>query len=137
MLILKSLHIISMVAWFAGLFYLPRLFVYHAMTEDEAGLERFKVMETKLFYGIIVPSSIVTVLTGIWLWVGWGFYGGWLQVKAFLVLLLIGYQVSCWYFMCEFGQGKNKNSHIWYRWFNEVPVIFLILIIILVELKPF
>ena len=126
-----------MVAWFAGLFYLPRLFVYHAMTEDKTGLERFKVMENKLFYGIIVPSSVVTVLTGIWLWIGWGFYGGWLHVKAFLVLLLIGYQVWCWYYMWKFSQGKNRNSHVWYRWFNEVPVLILVGIVLLAVIKPF
>ncbi len=137
MLILKSLHIISMVAWFAGLFYLPRLYVYHSMAEDKISRERFKIMERKLFYGIMIPSSLVTVVSGIWLWTGWGFYGGWLHAKVFLVVLLIGYQVWCWRLLVDFSEDKNKHTHVWYRWFNEIPVIFLILIVFLVELKPF
>ena len=91
MLILKSLHIVFVVTWFAGLFYLPRLYVYHAMATDKISIDRFLIMERKLFWGIMTPSGILAILSGLWLWLGWGFYGGWLYTKVGFVVLLMGY----------------------------------------------
>ena len=137
MLWIKSFHIIFMVTWFAGLFYLPRLFVYHAMSDDQASLDRFKIMERKLFYGIMTPGGVITLALGFWLWFGYGFTGGWLHAKVALVLVLVGYHVWCGKLMIDFKLDRNTKSHVWYRWFNEVPVLFLIVIIILVVVKPF
>jgi putative membrane protein len=137
MLIVKSLHIIFMVTWFAGLFYLPRLFVYHAMSDDRASIERFKLMERKLFFGIMTPGGVLTVASGLWLWLGWGFYGGWLHVKLLLVLVLIAYHIWCGKLLVDFRRGANQHSHVWYRWFNEFPVLILIAVVFLVVLKPF
>ncbi|MGY8813208.1 MAG: protoporphyrinogen oxidase HemJ [Gammaproteobacteria bacterium] len=141
MLWIKAFHLVFMVTWFAGLFYLPRLFVYHAMSEDSISIERFKLMERKLFYGIATPGCILTLLFGFWLLktVGWDAYSDsyWLSIKLFFILLLIGYHVYCGKLMVDFKHDKNKHSHIWYRWFNEVPVIFLIVIIIMAVVKPF
>jgi putative membrane protein len=137
MLIVKSLHIIFMVTWFAGLFYLPRLFVYHAMSDDRQGIDRFKVMERKLFYGIMTPGGILTIATGLWLWLGWGFYGGWLMVKLLLVAVLAGYHLWCAKLVADFRRDRNRHSHIWYRWFNEFPVLILVSVVFLVVMKPF
>ena len=93
MLWVKSLHIIFMVTWFAGLFYLPRLFVYHAQSDDRASQERFKVMERKLYYGIMAPGAVLTIVSGLWLWLGYGFSGGWLHAKLALVAVLVAGQV--------------------------------------------
>jgi len=137
MLWLKSFHIIFMVTWFAGLFYLPRLFVYHAMSNDQPSVDRFKIMERKLFYGIMTPGGIITLVLGFWLWFGYGFTGGWLHAKVALVAVLVIYHIWCGKLMIDFKHDRNNKSHVWYRWFNEVPVMFLIAIIILVEVKPF
>lgn len=137
MLWIKSFHIIFMVTWFAGLFYLPRLFVYHVMSNDQASIDRFKIMERKLFYGIMTPGGVITLVLGFWLWFGYGFTGGWLHAKVALVLILVGYHVWCGKLMIDFKLDRNTKSHLWYRWFNEVPVVFLVVIIILVEVKPF
>ena len=137
MLWIKAWHIIFMVTWFAGLFYLPRLFVYHAMSEDAISRERFKVMERKLFYGIMTPGAILTIVFGVWLWLGYGITGGWLMAKLLLVIGLVIYHLYCGVLLVEFKHDRNKHSHVYYRWFNEVPVIGLIAIILLVELKPF
>lgn len=137
MLWLKSFHIIFMVTWFAGLFYLPRLFVYHAMSDDQPSIDRFKIMERKLFYGIMTPGGIITLVLGFWLWFGYGFTGGWLHAKTALVAVLVIYHIWCGKLMLDFKHDRNNKSHVWYRWFNEVPVMFLIAIIILVEVKPF
>ncbi len=137
MLWIKALHIIFMVTWFAGLFYLPRLFVYHAMSHDRASIERFKVMERKLFWGIMTPGGILTVVFGTWLWLGWHFGGGWLHAKLLLVALLIGYHVWCGKLMLDFKYDRNAKSHVWFRWFNEFPVLILIGAVVLVVLKPF
>jgi putative membrane protein len=126
-----------MVTWFAGLFYLPRLFVYHVMSNDQASIDRFKIMERKLFYGIMTPGGVITLVLGFWLWFGYGFTGGWLHAKVALVLILVGYHVWCGKLMIDFKLDRNTKSHVWYRWFNEVPVVFLVVIIILVEVKPF
>jgi len=137
MLIVKSLHIIFMVTWFAGLFYLPRLFVYHAMSDDRQSIDRFKVMERKLYYGIMTPGGILTVASGLWLWLGWGFYGGWLIAKMLLVLVLIGYHMWCGKLVADFRHDRNRHGHVWYRWFNEFPVLILLPVVFLVVMKPF
>lgn len=141
MLWVKALHLIFMVTWFAGLFYLPRLFVYHAMSEDPISIDRFKVMERKLFYGITTPGGILTLIFGFWtLWLaGWESYSGtlWLHVKLLLVFLLGLYHLWCGKLVSDFRQDKNRYSHVWYRWFNEIPVIFLVAIILLAVVRPF
>ena len=137
MLWIKSLHIFFVVTWFAGLFYLPRLFVYHAMTEDPPGRERFKIMERKLFFGIMTPSAVLALGFGTWLWLGYGFSGGWLHAKLVLVLVLIAYHVWCGKLRADFLNDRNTRSHVWYRWFNEFPVLILLFSIILVVVKPF
>ncbi len=137
MLWIKAFHIIFMVTWFAGLFYLPRLFVYHAMSEDQASRERFKIMERKLYYGIMTPGGVITVALGLWMWFGYGFTGGWLHAKVALVALLIAYHIWCGKLVKAFKADRNTHSHVWYRWFNEFPVLILIAVIILVVVKPF
>lgn len=133
----KAFHIVAMVTWFAGLFYLPRLFVYHAMAEDETGIARFKVMERKLFFGIMTPGAIVTIVLGLWLWAGWWRdAGAWMHAKFALVLVLIGYHVWCGKLLYDFRHDRNRRTHVWYRWFNEFPVLLLLAIILLVEVKP-
>jgi putative membrane protein len=137
MLWIKALHIVFMVTWFAGLFYLPRLFVYHAMSEDQASQARFKIMERKLYYGIMAPGALFTIACGSWLWLGYGITGGWLHAKLALVAALILYHLYCGKLLAEFKRDRNARSHVWYRWFNEVPVIFLFACVILVVVKPF
>lgn len=137
---LKAFHIIAVVCWFAGLFYLPRLFVYHAMSDDTASRERFCIMERKLYRGIMMPSMIVTVILGIGLLKinpAWFSTGGWLHAKLLLVALLIGYHFMCGKLLSAFAQGENTRGHVFYRWFNEVPVLFLLAIVILAVVKPF
>ncbi|MCG6869088.1 MAG: protoporphyrinogen oxidase HemJ [Gammaproteobacteria bacterium] len=138
---IKAFHIIFMVTWFAGLFYLPRLFVYHSMAgNDSRGIARFVIMERKLFWGIMTPGAIVTVVLGLWMLVAnWSGYmhAGWMHTKLFLILLLIGYHVWCGKLLIDFRNGENRHSHVWYRWFNEVPVVFLIGIVVLAVVRPF
>ena len=137
---LKALHIVALVSWFAGLFYLPRLFVYHAMSEDAPSRERFCVMERKLYRGIMTPASIATLVFGIWmLALNPALFGSgaWLHAKLTLVVLLIGYHHWCGALLKRFARGENQRSHVFYRWFNEVPVLFLLAIVILVVVKPF
>ena len=136
MLWVKAFHIIFMVTWFAGLFYLPRLFVYHAMSDDSPSIERFKVMERKLFYGIMTPGAVLTIVFGLWLWLGFGISGGWLHTKLLLVVLLIAYHLYCGKLLSNFRQDRNQRSHVFYRWFNEIPVVLLIAIVVLVVIKP-
>ena len=136
MLWIKALHVIFMVTWFAGLFYLPRLFVYHTMSTDKTSIERFKIMERKLFYGIMTPGGLLTVIFGLWLWIGYGVTGGWMHIKFTLVLLLIAYHVYCGKLLNDFKADRNTRSHVFYRWFNEFPVLLMIAIIILVIVKP-
>jgi putative membrane protein len=140
MLWAKALHIIFMVTWFAGLFYLPRLFVYHAMTKDHAGNDRFKIMERKLYFGIMTPGMVLTFIFGFWILaaVGWPAYAGtiWLHIKLACVLVLLIYHIYCGKLLFDFRHDRNKHSHIWYRWFNEIPVIFLIIIVILAVVRP-
>jgi putative membrane protein len=136
---LKTLHIIFMVTWFAGLFYLPRLFVYHAMSEDKISQERFKIMERKLFWGIMTPGAVLTLVFGLWLWGGWriGFGMGWMHAKLSLVLLLVLYHVWLGKLMFDFKHDRNARSHVFYRWINELPVVVLIGAVTLVIFKPF
>ena len=138
MLWVKALHIVFVITWFAGLFYLPRLFVYHAMAEDAVSRERFRIMERKLYRGIMTPSAVLAVALGTWLWLGW-FRGasGWLHAKLALVLLLIAYHLWCGALLRAFAAERNRRSHAWLRWFNEVPVVILIATVLLVVLKPF
>ncbi len=125
-----------MVTWFAGLFYLPRLFVYHAMSDDSISNERFKTMERKLFYGIMTPGGILTIIFGIWLWLETGFNGLWINLKLLLVLVLVVYHFLCGKYVNDFKHDKNKHGHIFYRWFNEFPVLILFAVIYLVVFKP-
>jgi len=138
MLWIKALHIAFMVTWFAGLFYLPRLFVYHALATDREGAERFKVMERKLFVGIMTPGAVLTIAFGLWLWLGYGIGAGsgWLHAKLVVVLLLVGYHVWCGKLLVDFRRDRNARSHVWYRWFNEVPVVLLLAAVILAVVKP-
>ena len=142
MLWLKAFHIIFMVTWFAALFYLPRLFVYHAMLEadDERGDARLQTMERKLFRGIMTPAAVLTVASGIALMIGYGpivLHWGWLHVKLLLVAVLAGYHAWCFYLMRDFARGRNRRDHVWYRWFNEAPTLLLIAIVILAVVRPF
>lgn len=138
MLWVRSLHIAFMVTWFAGLFYLPRLFVYHAMAEDAAGRQRFKVMEHKLYYGIMTPGAVLTLGFGLWLWLAWfPDAGGWLHAKLALVAILIGYHLWCGKLVADFKHDRNRHGHVWYRWFNEFPVLILFGVVILAVVKPF
>jgi putative membrane protein len=135
-LIVKWLHIVFVVSWFAGLFYLPRLYVNHAMVEDTATRERLALMERKLFR-FMTPLGVLALAFGLWLWMGWGYSGGWLHAKLALVLLLIGYHVWCGRLLADFAAGRNTRSHVWYRWFNEVPVLVLFAVVFLTVVKPF
>lgn len=137
MLWIKSFHIVFVVAWFAGLFYLPRLFVYHAMAEDVPSRERFKVMERKLYVGIMAPGAVLTLVFGLWLWLGYGFSGGWLHAKLVLVALLVAYHLWCGKLLKDFRDDRNRRSHVWYRWFNEIPTVILVGVVILTVVKPF
>jgi putative membrane protein len=140
MLIIKAFHIISMVAWFAGLFYLPRLFVYHADAEDGISLQRFNIMERRLYYGITWPSGILTTLLGLIL-IGFNphYYlqAGWMHAKLGLVFLLWMYHLSCGYFRKRFAQNRNRKNALFYRVFNEISILFLVFIVLLVVIKPF
>jgi len=138
MLWVKSLHIIAMVTWFAGLFYLPRLFVYHALTRDPIGSERFKVMERKLYVGIMTPGAVLTIASGLWLWLGYGIGGGWLYAKLVLVLILIAHHAWLGKLMIDFRRDRNRHGDVFYRWINEIPALpVLIGVVLLVVLKPF
>jgi len=140
MLWLKALHIICMVAWFAGLFYLPRLFVYHAMTDDTTGSERFKVMERKLYYGIMTPAGLLTLFFGLWMLIdyAWLAYGTalWLHIKLGIVGLLVCYHIYCGHLVKQFALNKNQHSHLFFRWFNELPVLFLVAVVLLASIRP-
>ena len=136
MLFFKTIHIISVITWFAGLFYLPRLFVYHAMSNDNISLERFKTMERKLYNGIMTPSAVITIFSGFYLLTYFGFEALWIKIKITLVVILSIYHFMCYKYLKLFKENKNYKTHIYYRWFNEFPVIILISIIILVVYKP-
>ncbi len=136
MLWVKAFHIIFVISWFAGLFYLPRIFVNHAMATEPAEIARLKLMEYKL-YRFVTPIAWLAVGFGLWLWLGYGIGGDWMWVKFSLVLLLLVYHYYCGILVKQFAADLNTRSHIFYRWFNEIPVIVLIVIVILVTVKPF
>lgn len=137
MLWIKALHIVFMVTWFAGLFYLPRLYVYHAMSDDAVSIERFKIMERKLYFGIMTPGALFTIVFGVWLWTGYGFSGGWLAAKLALVVVLVAYHAYCGMLLADFRHDRNRHGHVFYRWLNEFPVVLLFAVVILVVVKPF
>lgn len=141
MLWLKSLHVIAMVAWFAGLFYLPRLFVYHVDCGDDPSRRRFELMERRLFWAIMTPAAVVTVLAGLALLVdyAWAAYGkaGWLHVKLTLVGLLVIYHVLCGRYLAALRDGRNRHSGRFFRIFNELPTLMLIAVVCLTIVKPF
>ncbi len=137
----KALHLIFMVTWFAGLFYLPRLFVYHAMSDDQTSIDRFKIMERKLFFGIMTPGAILTIIFGFWTLFenGWEIYAGtlWLHVKLVLIAVLLIYHIYCGKLLLDFKHDRNNHGHVFYRWLNEFPVLVLAAIIILAVVRPF
>jgi putative membrane protein len=138
MLIVKALHLWMVVSWFAGLFYLPRIFVNLAMVAPGSVAERDRLllMAGKL-YRFMTPLAVLAVGLGLWLWFGFGFSGGWLHAKTALVAVLGGYHFYCGRVLRDFQAGSNARSHIWFRWFNELPVLVLLAVIFLVVLKPF
>lgn len=138
MLILKALHIAFVVAWFAGLFYLPRIFVNLAMVpaDSTAERERLLLMAGKLFR-FMTPLGIIAVALGIWLWVAYGFAGGWLHAKTTLVAVLVVYHWHCGVLLKAFRAGPVQRSHVWFRFYNELPVLVMFAVIFLVVLKPF
>ena len=136
MLWIKAFHIIFIASWFAGLFYLPRIFVNLAQETETVATARLLLMARKL-YRFTSMLMIPAVVLGAWLWLGYGFKGGWLHAKLALVVLVIGYHHACGAILKKFENGVNKRSHKWFRWFNEVPVVLLTLIVILVVVKPF
>ena len=137
MLWIKSFHIIFVTSWFAGLFYLPRLFVNHAMVSaDSDAAQRLKLMEAKL-YRFMLPLAVLALGFGFWLMIGYGISGPWMHAKLMLVLLLVAYHWYCGKLLRNFQADKNTRSHVWYRWFNEAAVIVLTLVVILVVVKPF
>ena len=135
---IKAWHVIFMVTWFAGLFYLPRLFVYHASATDAAGTERFRVMERRLFT-IMTIGAALTVAFGFWLIAENPalLASGWLRLKLIFVALLVAYHAWTWRLMRELATGRNAHSSRWYRWFNEIPSLLLVAIVLLAVLRPF
>jgi putative membrane protein len=140
MLWVKALHIVFVASWFAGLFYLPRIFVNLAMEDDATAKARLLLMARKLF-NFMTMLAVPAVLLGMWLWLGYGIGmgpgNGWLHAKIAIVILLIGYHHGCGVLLRKFEQGRNTRSHVWYRWFNEIPVVALLAIVVLVVVKPF
>ena len=139
MLWILAFHIIMVICWFAGIFYLPRLFVYHAMSNDEISNQRFKIMERKLFWGIMTPSAILATGLGVWLLcLNFQYYmaQGWMHIKLTLVMVLWIYHIVCGKWLRDFKRDANKHSHTFYRWMNELPVLLLVAIVILVVVKP-
>ena len=137
---LRAFHLITMVAWFSGLFYLPRLYVYHAMAYDQISIERFKVMEKRLYYYITTPAAILTVIFGLWVIsfdLNSYMHMVWLHLKLALILLLIVYHVYLGIILQDFSLNKNRHNHVFYRVLNEIPTLFLIAIILLAVIKPF
>ena len=133
---IKVLHLVFVVSWFSGLFYLPRLFVNHALVNDSATQKRLCLMEKKL-YQFMSILAILALGLGVYLVYLGDFRGGWLHAKLGLVLVLIIYHLYCGYLVREFAYERNRHSHLWYRWFNEIPVVLLVLIVYLVIVKPF
>lgn len=136
MLWVKAFHIIFVTSWFAGLFYLPRIYVNLAMEQDAQAYDRLILMANKL-YRFMQPLMLLALAFGLWLWLGYGIKGGWLHAKLALVVLLIGYHHYCGRLLKQFKAQQNRHSHVWYRWFNEAPVMILFAVVILVVIKPF
>lgn len=137
MLWFKALHLIFMVTWFAGLFYLPRLFVYHAMSTDQASIDRFKIMERKLYFGITMPGMILTLVFGIGLLMSADYLSQlWVQIKLVLIAILVIYHIHCGKLVADFKHDRNTRSHVFYRWYNEFPVLILIAVIFLAVFRP-
>ena len=136
MLLVKSFHIVFVTSWFAGLFYLPRIFVNLALEQDQAARARLLVMSRKL-YRFMTILAIPALALGLWLWLGFGIGGGWMHAKLLLVVAVIGYQHLCRRLLRDFEQLANRRSHKWYRVFNEVTVLLFIAIVVLVVVKPF
>lgn len=136
MLWVKAFHIIFVTSWFAGLFYLPRIYVNLAMEQDAQAYDRLILMANKL-YRFMQPLMLLALAFGLWLWLGYGIKGGWLHAKLALVVLLIGYHHYCGRLLEQFKAQQNRHSHVWYRWFNEAPVMILFAVVILVVIKPF
>lgn len=138
MLWLKAFHIVFVVSWFAGLFYLPRIFVNLAMVPADSTAERERLLlMAKKLYRFVTPIGALAVVLGLWLWFGYGFSGGWLHAKTTLVIGLIGYHLWCGKLLTEFSSQGSRKTHVWFRFFNEVPVLALVAICILVVVKPF
>jgi putative membrane protein len=135
MLWIKAFHLIFVTSWFAGLFYLPRIFVNLAMVHGEQERSRLLIMAHKL-YRFVTPIGALALLFGTWLWLGYGFAGGWLHIKLTLVLFLVAYHFYCGKLLKDFDTGRNTHDHVWFRFFNEVPVLMLVAIVILVTVKP-
>ncbi len=136
MLLIKAFHIVFVTSWFAGLFYLPRIFVNLAMETEAAGRARLLVMARKL-YRFMTLLAVPALALGLWLWLGYGIGGGWMHLKLALVVVLLGYHHICGRLLRRFEAGADHHSHVWYRWFNELPVLVLTAVVILVVLKPF
>ena len=138
---LKAAHLIFAISWMAGLLYLPRLFVYHAQCRDKPGLERFKIMERRLYRGIMMPSAAGTLIFGLWLIFSQGVTSWlnqyWLLLKLTLVLGLIAHHVLCGWFVAAFSRDQNRYTDRFYRWFNEIPALLMIGIVILASVRPF
>jgi putative membrane protein len=139
MIWVKAFHVIFMVTWFAGLFYLPRLFVYHADCHDDAGHERFIIMERKLFAIMTIGGVITAILGFIMLFLDWQRFAsyGWIYTKLLLVAGLIAFHVYCWKLVRDFRHKRNQHGHVFYRWINEIPALLLIAIILLAVVKPY
>ena len=136
MLWVKTFHLLFVISWFAGLFYLPRILVNLAMEDNEMAYARLLLMARKL-YRFMTILAVPALVFGLWLWLGYGISGGWLHAKLVLVVLLIGYHHACGSLLKKFEHKRNTRSHVWFRWFNEVPVLVLFATLILVVLKPF
>ena len=140
MLWVKVFHILFVTSWFAGLFYMPRILVNLAMENHLPTTERLLLMARKL-YRFMTILAVLALIFGLWLWQGYGIGkgpgNGWLHAKLTFVILLIGYHHACGSLLKKFEKGVNKRSHVWFRWFNEVPVILLLAILILVVVRPF
>lgn len=137
---IKAFHLVFVVTWFAGLFYLPRLFVYHAMCEDTISEERFRIMERKLYYGIMMPSVVLTVGLGLWLVAlrghAWLAQTTWLHAKLAIVAVLVAYHFYLGHLRKAFAANRNRHGHVFYRWLNEAPVLALVAVIVLAVVKP-
>ncbi|PCJ24208.1 MAG: TIGR00701 family protein [SAR86 cluster bacterium] len=139
MLWVKAFHIIAVICWFSGIFYLPRLFVYHAMSEDQISKDRFVIMERKLFWGITTPSAIVAILLGSWLLMANASYfmvWWWMKVKLGLVALTVVYHCYCWWYMQKLREDSSRRTHVFFRIFNELPIFMVVGIVILIVVKP-